>query len=299
MLIADLLINPEGNTGYSGPEPKRVWDSILFENNFHTSSDTVKNLFNSLLKAQYISTTAKIAAYFFLDNSGVDAKLTADKTRKAELFSPNLEMFKKALQNKPNFEELVADLMKLWVITARAIKKIPISQMETLIRACGNVDSSVELINSVLVDSKSLLEQNEGIVKPFQIVDGKLADEIKFKLFNISSVLDCVGCEKCKVWSKVQVHSMAVALKILISDSGKDLEKNEFIALVNGFIAHSLAINNIFDFFEMQERAIVSKWFSVSSSALIVVLLVFFLFEVFRKHYFGVGKKQEKKVKQE
>uniref|UniRef100_A0A915ELE8 Uncharacterized protein n=1 Tax=Ditylenchus dipsaci TaxID=166011 RepID=A0A915ELE8_9BILA len=30
--------------------------------------------------------------------------------------------------------------------------------------------------------------------------------------------MDCVGCDKCRLWGKLQIHGMGTALKILFSD---------------------------------------------------------------------------------
>lgn len=30
--------------------------------------------------------------------------------------------------------------------------------------------------------------------------------------------MDCVGCDKCRLWGKLQTHGMGTALKILFSD---------------------------------------------------------------------------------
>lgn len=59
--------------------------------------------------------------------------------------------------------------------------------------------------------------------------------------------MDCVGCDKCKLWGKVQTRALGTALKILFS--GKQLEAKldtnsksslqlsrvETVALINGF----------------------------------------------------------------
>ena len=41
--------------------------------------------------------------------------------------------------------------------------------------------------------------------------------EIKTKFFNISKVLDCVSCEKCRLNGKVQIKGLGTAMKILFS----------------------------------------------------------------------------------
>ncbi|KAL0310531.1 UNVERIFIED_CONTAM: Endoplasmic reticulum oxidoreductin-2 [Sesamum angustifolium] len=52
--------------------------------------------------------------------------------------------------------------------------------------------------------------------------------------------MDCVGCEKCRLWGKLQILGLGTALKILFSENGQDqsgqrlqLQRNEVIALVN------------------------------------------------------------------
>lgn len=57
--------------------------------------------------------------------------------------------------------------------------------------------------------------------------------------------MDCVGCEKCKLWGKLQTLGLATALKVLFheSDCNDDtgtvdvvpliLERNEVISLIN------------------------------------------------------------------
>ena len=51
----------------------------------------------------------------------------------------------------------------------------------------------------------------------------------------------CVGCDKCRLWGKLQVQGLATALKILFatddqnSDLGSvlNLQRNEVVALFN------------------------------------------------------------------
>ncbi|XP_014291782.1 ERO1-like protein alpha [Halyomorpha halys] len=54
----------------------------------------------------------------------------------------------------------------------------------------------------------------------------KLKEEFKQHFRNISRIMDCVGCEKCKLWGKLQVQGLGTALKILFS--GRFDEKNSY-----------------------------------------------------------------------
>ncbi|KAK0539819.1 endoplasmic oxidoreductin-1 [Tilletia horrida] len=47
----------------------------------------------------------------------------------------------------------------------------------------------------------------------------QLRSEFRQRFRNISAIMDCVGCDKCRLWGKVQVNGLGTALKILFSDS--------------------------------------------------------------------------------
>jgi hypothetical protein len=47
---------------------------------------------------------------------------------------------------------------------------------------------------------------------------------------NISRIMDCVGCEKCKIHGKIQILGLGTALKILLEDrTCETLQRNEII----------------------------------------------------------------------
>jgi len=37
-----------------------------------------------------------------------------------------------------------------------------------------------------------------------------------------SAMMDCIGCEKCRLWGKLQVLGLGTALKILFSVDGQE-----------------------------------------------------------------------------
>ncbi|MED6189485.1 Endoplasmic reticulum oxidoreductin-2, variant 3, partial [Stylosanthes scabra] len=68
----------------------------------------------------------------------------------------------------------------------------------------------------------------------------ELKQKIQHQFKNISALMDCVGCEKCQLWGKLQVLGLGTALKILFSDDGQEnlgqtlqLQRYEVIALLN------------------------------------------------------------------
>jgi ERO1-like protein alpha len=84
----------------------------------------------------------------------------------------------------------------------------------------------------------------------------KLKEEFRHHFRNITRIMDCVGCDKCKVWGKLQTQGLGTALKILFSGSFDkanptafdlksmkrsrfQLTRNEIVALFNAFGRYS------------------------------------------------------------
>lgn len=79
----------------------------------------------------------------------------------------------------------------------------------------------------------------------------KLKEEFRLHFRNVSTIMDCVGCEKCRLWGKLQVQGLGTALKILFSNKAwtngynelsttvnkhtLQLERSEIVALFNAF----------------------------------------------------------------
>lgn len=86
-----------------------------------------------------------------------------------------------------------------------------------------------------------------------------LKEEFRRHFVNISSIMDCVGCDKCRLWGKLQTHGMGTALKILFSDTpasalnGRNyskfqLQRNDVVALLNSLGRFSSSIREVHEF---------------------------------------------------
>lgn len=60
-----------------------------------------------------------------------------------------------------------------------------------------------------------------------------LLPEFRNAFRNISMIMDCVGCEKCRLWGKLQFLGLGTALRILFEPQLPNLERNDVIALFN------------------------------------------------------------------
>jgi len=51
-----------------------------------------------------------------------------------------------------------------------------------------------------------------------------LKQEFKDHFRNVTRIMDCVGCDKCRLWGKVQTTGVATAMKVLFELDEKALE---------------------------------------------------------------------------
>ena len=68
---------------------------------------------------------------------------------------------------------------------------------------------------------------------------------------NVSTIMDCVTCEKCRLWGKLQVLGLGTALKILLMQGDAagvgSLQRNEVVALVNTLAQLAKSVDSIRD----------------------------------------------------
>ena len=95
-------------------------------------------------------------------------------------------------------------------------------------------------------------------LKLFLFFKAELKAEFRDKFYNITQIMDCVACDKCKLWGKLQVSGMGTALKVLLADlrvkSCKPsqlhihISRNEIVALFNAFGRISTSIRQLKNF---------------------------------------------------
>ncbi len=89
--------------------------------------------------------------------------------------------------------------------------------------------------------------------------------------------MDCVACEKCRLWGKLQISGLGTALKVLFSygDRVKDykLSRTEVVTLLNSFgrLANSITEKEMFE--EMQRRRNDESHFSVRLFSLLFIFI--------------------------
>ncbi|GER29127.1 endoplasmic oxidoreductin 1 family protein, partial [Striga asiatica] len=232
MTYVNLLLNPERYTGYTGPSARRIWDAVYSENCQKYSSGEIcqeKRVLYKLISGLHSSISIHIASDYLLD----EAK---------NLWGRNPElMYNRVLR----YPDRVRNLYFTFMFVLRAVTKAA-NYLEQAEYDTGNIneDLKAQSLMRQLLDNPKL---HSACPLPFdeaQLWQGKGGPELKLEIQkqfrNISALMDCVGCEKCRLWGKLQVLGLGTALKILFSVDGKsypneplELQRNEVIALVN------------------------------------------------------------------
>lgn len=235
----NLLRNPERYTGYKGEHSARVWRSIYEQHCFDGINDSdvsdERRVFYRLISGIHSSITAHIVSDYLIDEA-------------TRTWGPNLEMFEARLGN-PDVKERVENLYFAYLFVLRAVIKAgPTLKEVHYDTGYSKEDLHTTKLIQMLVENEDLKHSCPVPFDEGRLWKGKGAEKLKRDLQqcfqNITKVMDCVGCEKCKMWGKLQFLGVATSLKILFSSeactgdaSGDDttlvLERNEVIALIN------------------------------------------------------------------
>ncbi|CCF60823.1 hypothetical protein KAFR_0L02120 [Kazachstania africana CBS 2517] len=249
-VLIDLTQNPERFTGYGGNQSLQIWSSIYKENCFEcneTEGCIAKEIFFKLISGFHSSITTHVCNYHLNTVSGN--------------WEPNIFLF---ISSFLIFPDRIRNVYFNYALVSKAIMKIA-PYMEH-IEFCEDMDPS----GDVKLKIEKIVSQleNDDIFNEEIVFQNKLTSELKTdfrnRFKNVTKIIDCIQCEKCKLWAKVQTTGYATSLKLLfeldqLSDSEKQnlvnkLTKYELIALFNTFNRLSSAIEAINKFGLMYEE---------------------------------------------
>ncbi|XP_028119100.1 endoplasmic reticulum oxidoreductin-1-like isoform X1 [Camellia sinensis] len=232
MTYVNLQLNPERYTGYAGPSARRIWDAVYSENCPKYSSGEIcqeKKVLYKLISGLHSSISIHIAADYLLDES-------------TNLWGKNLELMHDRVLRYP---DRVRNLYFTFLFVLRAVTKAA----DYLEQAEYDTGNHAEDLKAQSMMRQLLYNPKLQAACPLPFDEAKmwqgqsepeLKRQIQKQFRNISALMDCVGCEKCRLWGKLQVLGLGTALKILFSVNDQNypdqilhLQRNEVIALVN------------------------------------------------------------------
>ncbi|XP_042307617.1 ERO1-like protein beta isoform X3 [Sceloporus undulatus] len=268
----DLLLNPERYTGYKGPSAWRVWNSIYEENCFKPRSVyrplnplapskglcLEKRVFYKLISGLHASINLHLCANYLLEETWGRPRWDHNVKEFTRRFAPT--------ETKSEGPRRLKNLYFLYLVELRALSKVASYFERSIVDLyTGNAQEDMEtksLLLEIFRDTKSFpMHFDEKSMFAGDKKEAKsLKEEFRLHFKNISRIMDCVGCDKCRLWGKLQTEGLGTALKILFSEKeiknlpenspskGFQLTRQEIVALLNAFGRLSTSIRELQNF---------------------------------------------------
>ncbi|KAJ1509782.1 hypothetical protein HMI55_007259 [Coelomomyces lativittatus] len=248
-LYVDLSKNPERFTGYSGVSANKVWQAIYGENCFHANPLDVepmcieKQMFYKIVSGLHTSISVHICSQY-LDRSTGEWK--ANETCFQQRIAP--------------FPDRIENAIFVHSILVRAVSQLNYFFQQQLNFCTGDQTTSGKgkhfLKELTLIAARSS-KFNENLF--FQGSYRGLVEEFRMKFLNISRIMDCVACQKCRLWGKTQITGLGAALKVLfktdpatltgqVSPMYSILTRFEVVALLNTLHRFTESLKDIYLF---------------------------------------------------
>ncbi|KAI0321165.1 endoplasmic oxidoreductin [Amylostereum chailletii] len=255
----DLSLNPERFTGYSGISAHRVWEAIYSENCFGQSElslmeepmkaavslpDTLSEPLRTAENGHEEQCLEKRVYYKVI--SGLHASISThicfeSLNQATGHWGPDLQCFVNRVASHP---ERLQYIYFNTVLLLRAVARIGPYLSAYDYCSSGTHEehaSTVEMLRQVIDIATATGKFDETVL--FRGANAPvLKEEFKQHFRNLTRIMDCVGCDKCRLWGKVQTTGVATALKILfeMDENALDPKSNanllsraEVVALIN------------------------------------------------------------------
>ena len=104
-----------------------------------------------------------------------------------------------------------------------------------------------------------------------------LVPQLRTKFQNISRLIDCVSCESCKVHSKLQIHGIGTALKIVLFEKPITqlmLDRGEKVALIQTLFKLAESIQIPHHFLQRERQSALLNWTLTFSGFLFLLFIL-------------------------
>lgn len=259
-VYVNLLDNPERFTGYGGSQSYDVWKAIYSENCFPNTNPmsmkdvnaepeqcVEKKLFYRLISGMHASIAVHLSNEYLSPGSGN--------------FEPNLKVF---MERVGSFNDRLSNIYFNFALISESIVKL--SNFPKLLDTIDHGDdfnqhflsnsdqNYKQLLSNIVPELSSNLLYNSSTLFNPEVVSPTLKDEFRARFKNVSAIMDCVGCDRCRMWGKLQTIGYGTAFKILFEGDNIDklkFRRIELVALFNTFDRLSKSIEAINNFKQM------------------------------------------------
>ncbi|KAI1497051.1 endoplasmic reticulum Oxidoreductin 1-domain-containing protein [Biscogniauxia marginata] len=306
-----LVHNPERFTGFAGEGSKMVWDAIYRENCFQKSSfshsaslgetstlqgpaaqdfrNVLQGAERQQLQQQYQQNPSTSLAQtgleveeclekrvFYRVVSGMHASISTHLcwdflNQTTGQWHPNVKCYTERLHKYP---ERISNLYFNYALLTRAIAKIG-PYLENYTFCTGDPDQDAATKAKVLAVTQGAASVPQIFDENLMFKNGEgpsLKEDFRNRFRNVSRIMDCVGCDKCRLWGKVQTAGYGAALKVLFefdnnSPEVPELKRTELVALFNTYARLSSSMEAVSRFRSKVEAEETSKTSGVPDRA--------------------------------
>lgn len=231
-----------------GKEEKK--NNVFVPNTAYESEDQCleKRVFYRVISGMHASISAHLCWDFLNQSTGE--------------WQPNVACYKTRLHDHP---DRISNLYFNYALVTRAIAKLgPYLQKPEYTFCTGDTSEDAATRAKVLEVTGRAASVPQTMDESLMFVNGEgpsLKEDFRNRFRNISRLMDCVGCDKCRLWGKVQTVGYGTALKVLFEfeNSGDDvalfgsLKRTEIVALFNTYARLSSSLSAIGKFRLMVE----------------------------------------------
>lgn len=193
-------------------------------------------------------------------------------------WQPNLSCYVNRLHK---FPERISNLYFNYALLTRAVAKLgpylssheeytfctgdPLQDADTRAKVLAVTSKAANSVPGPVFDESLMFKNGEG---------PSLKEDFRNRFRNVSRLMDCVGCDKCRLWGKLQTAGYGTALKVLFefanndgnnnapastSTAGADeipfkLKRTELVALFNTYARLSSSLEAVQKFRAMAEE---------------------------------------------
>jgi len=137
-----------------------------------------------------------------------------------------------------------------------------VPELESLRHKCPNTFNESTLLLDVIGDYNDDNNNDDSVLKSEQ-----RKAELQRRFQHLTSIMQCVGCDRCKLWGTLQTLGIGTALRILFHDDDNnhpiDLSRQEAVALVNTLERLSSSLLFAYEFRRRREEKEEGSLFSV------------------------------------
>ena len=245
-VVVDLKINPERFTAYSGQSAERVWSAIHNDNCFQSENDNAggvctltpeQRVYNRIISGLHSSISLHIAHSYCLE-------VDPEHSWECKKWGPNATL---ANERVLGHTDRLENLYVAFAMVLRAVQKagpavtaaVPVEDSffsesltewtESLLPELTKLEHSCP----VTFDESSLFPDDDGNNSH----DSKAKRlELQRRFRHLQEIMECVGCDRCKLWGTLQTLGIGTALRVLLSDHAGEvltLSRQEAVALVH------------------------------------------------------------------